>query len=88
MDIEEAILYLEHTSYDDFNLEAHQIQNRLNAIKCLIDQVKKQKEVADKAVKYIRNHQLIFKDATLEEIEEWFNQFYIDVLDILKEVSE
>lgn len=26
--------------------------------------------------------------ATLEETEEWFNQFYINVLDILKEVSE
>lgn len=40
-----------------------------------------------KAIKFIRNHQLVFKDATLEEIEEWFNQFYIDVLDILKGVS-
>ncbi len=51
-------------------------------------QVKKQKEVIDKAVEYIRNHQLVFKDATLEETEKWFNQFYIDILDILKEVSE
>lgn len=47
----------------------------------------KQKEANDKAIEYIRNHQLVFKDATLEETEEWFNQFYIDVLDILKEVS-
>lgn len=33
---EEAILYLEHTSSDDFNLEEHQIQNRLNAIQFLL----------------------------------------------------
>lgn len=49
------------------------------------EESKKQKEVIDKAIEYIRNHQLVFKDATLEETEDWFNQFYIDVLDILKE---
>jgi predicted aldo/keto reductase-like oxidoreductase len=54
----------------------------------LYEQVKKQKEVIDRIKEYIQNHQLVFKDLTLEEIEEWFNQFYIDVLDILKEVSE
>lgn len=54
----------------------------------LEQKIQKQKEVIDKAVEYIRNHQLVFKDATLEETEEWFNQFYIDVLDILKEVKE
>ena len=51
----------------------------------LEQQNKKYKEVIDKTIEYIRNHQLVFKDATLEETEEWFNQFYIDVLDILKE---
>lgn len=54
----------------------------------LLKQCKKQKEVIDRIKEYIQNHQLVFKDSTLEEIEEWFNQFYIDVLDILKEVSE
>ena len=49
---------------------------------------KKQKEVNDKAIEYIQNHQLVFKYATLEEIEVWFNQFYINVLDILNEVSK
>ena len=49
---------------------------------------KKQKEVIDKAIEYIQNHQLAFKYATLEEIEVWFNQFYINVLDILNEVSK
>lgn len=52
----------------------------------LEQQCKKQKEVIDRIKEYIQNHQLVFKDSTLEEIEEWFNQFYIDVLDILKEV--
>ena len=51
-------------------------------------QIKKQKEVIDKAIEYIQNHQLVFKYATLEEIEVWFNQFYINVLDILNEVSK
>ena len=48
----------------------------------------KQKEIINKVTEYIKNHQLVFKDVTLEEMEKWFNQFYIDVLDILKEVSE
>lgn len=52
------------------------------------EESKQLKEVIDKAIEYIRNHQLVFKDATLEETEDWFNQFYIDVLDILKEVEK
>ena len=43
----EAILYLEHTGSDDFNLEEHQIQNRLNAIQFLLEEnqeLKKQLE--------------------------------------------
>lgn len=44
-------------------------------------------ERIDKAIEYIQNHQLVFRDHTTEEIEEWFNRFYIDVLDILKEVE-
>lgn len=41
---EEAILYLEHTSGDDFNLEEHQIQNRLNAIQFLLKENQDLKE--------------------------------------------
>lgn len=36
MNYDEAKLYLEHTSYDDFNLEEHQINNRLDAIKTIL----------------------------------------------------
>ena len=64
----------------------------LNEFEAIIDfyeqQCEKQKEVIDKAIEYIQNHQLVFKYATLEEIEVWFNQFYINVLDILNEVSK
>lgn len=49
--------------------------------------IEKREEAIDKAIKYIQNHQLVFRDHTTEEIDEWFNQFYIDVLDILKEVK-
>ena len=42
----------------------------------------------DKAIEYIQNHQLVCKKHTTEEIDEWFNQFYVDVMQILKEVSE
>ena len=45
---EEAILYLEHTSSDDFNLEEQQIQNRLNAIQFLLKENQELKEKLDK----------------------------------------
>lgn len=57
------------------------------AIKELQQENKQLKDVIEEAIEYIRNHRLVFKDTTLEETEEWFNQFYIDVLDILKEVE-
>lgn len=70
------------------NLDEKELNDVVNYINELEQQCKKQKEVIDRIKEYIQNHQLLFKDSTLEEIEEWFNQFYIDVLDILKEVSE
>ncbi len=66
---------------------ANDFKNYVDYVAELEQQCKKQKEVIDKAIEYIRNHQLVFKDSILEETEEWFNQFYIDVLDILKEVE-
>lgn len=47
----------------------------------------KQQNRINKSIKYIENHQLVFRDHTTEEIDEWFNQFYIDILDILKGVE-
>ena len=42
------------------------------------------KKQIDKSIEYIQNHQLVFRYHTTEEIDEWFNQFYKDVLDILR----
>ena len=44
----------------------------------------KLKKQIDKSIEYIQNHQLVFRYHTTEEIDEWFNQFYKDVLDILR----
>lgn len=41
-------------------------------------------EIINKAIEYIQGHQLVFRYHTTEEIDEWFNQFYKDVLDILR----
>ena len=49
-----------------------------------IKKYKKYKEVIDKAIEHIQSHQLVFGYHTTEEIDEWFNQFYKDVLDILR----
>ena len=45
---------------------------------------KKLENQIDKSIEYIQNHQLVFRYHTTEEIDEWFNQFYKDVLDILR----
>lgn len=44
MSEETAIMLLEHTGYDDFNLEEHQIKGRLEAIKVLINKNQQLKE--------------------------------------------
>ena len=42
------------------------------------------KEAINKSIEYIQNHQLVFRYHTTKEIDEWFNQFYKDLLKILK----
>lgn len=56
MNREETILYLEHTSIDDFNLEEHQIQNRLNAIQFLLKENQELKDKLSKIETLIINH--------------------------------
>lgn len=56
MSREEAILYLEHTSIDDFNLEEHQTQNRLNAIQFLLKENQEIKDKLSKIETLIINH--------------------------------
>ena len=58
---EEAILYLEHTGSDDFNLEEHQIQNRLNAIQFLLEENQELKEAIDK-INHILNNQINYRE--------------------------
>lgn len=41
MNIEEAKLYLEHTSKDDFNLEEHQKENRYQAIQVVLEEIER-----------------------------------------------
>lgn len=45
MSIEEARLYLEHTSKDDFNLEEWQKENRYKAIQVILQEIESQKRV-------------------------------------------
>lgn len=66
MSEEEARLYLEHTSKEDFNLEEHQKQNRYEAIQVLLQENKQLKE--DFAV--LKKLQMISNDI-LNELEEW-----------------
>lgn len=51
MKYDEAKLYLEHTSYDDFKLENWQIENRLKAIKVILKENKKLKKQLGEANK-------------------------------------
>lgn len=69
MNINEARLYLEHTSIDDFNLEEHQKQNRYEAIQVLLKTI-------DKAIEYIEKQEDYFNEYPLINRKE--------LLDILK----
>lgn len=53
MKYDEAKLYLEHTSYDDFNLEEHQINNRLEAIKVVLEENERLKRQQKEFIKYL-----------------------------------
>jgi predicted ATPase with chaperone activity len=59
---------------------------------CWIEENQREKEKMldkiDKAIDYINNHQLVFQDATKNEIQDWFDMFYKELLDILREGEE
>ena len=38
----------------------------------------------DKAIEYIHNHQLVFELSSKEQIQKWFDEFYRDILNILR----
>ena len=38
----------------------------------------------DTAIEYINNHQLVFETSSKKQIEDWFDMFYKQLLEILK----
>ena len=68
----------------DFLMEHSEITYMLDYITKLQKENKKLENQIDKSIEYIQNHQLVFRYHTTEEIDEWLNQFYKDVLDILR----
>ena len=56
MNIEEAELYLEHTSKDDFNLEEHQKENRYQAIQVVLKEIERLNNIIKEAIEYIKKH--------------------------------
>lgn len=81
------------------DLLREEINLLLNYINVLEQQVKKQKEVIDKAIEYINSNPNVFYDEYLIDVETLKNnemedeivgeiRFISNLLDILKEVSE
>lgn len=55
-EIKEARLYLEHISKDDFNLEEHQKENRIWAIKVLLDYITNLQEINNNLKEDFKRH--------------------------------
>lgn len=53
MRIEEAKLYLEHTSKDDFNLEEWQKKNRYQAIQVILKEIERLNNIIKEVREYI-----------------------------------
>ena len=92
MSVDEAVLLLEHTGYDDFNLLEHQIKGRLEAIQVILKENQKYKELIDKAIKYYESNQqecVIGRNKDEKLIKEYYlpAQCSKKMLDILKEVE-
>lgn len=54
MNIEEARLYLEHTSKEDFNLEEHQKENRYQAIQVVLKEIERLNNIINDLNYYIK----------------------------------
>lgn len=77
----EKLMDLVNTDFNKFQLEIKRFYKEDYVVK-LERQVKKQKEIIDKAVEFINSIDLYSHEYTLNSIE------INDLLDILKEVSE
>lgn len=60
MNIEEARLYLEHTSKEDFNLEEHQKENRYQAIQVVLKEIEKLNNIINEFDKWLLGEQMMF----------------------------
>lgn len=58
MNIEEAILYLEHTSKDDFNLEEWQKENRYKAIQVILQEIERLNKKYNKALELLADYNM------------------------------
>lgn len=56
--IEEAILYLEHTSKDDFNLEEWQKENRYKAIQVILQEIERLNKKYNKALELLADYNM------------------------------
>ena len=72
MNIEEAKLYLEHTSKDDFNLEEHQKENRYQAIQVVLKEIERLNNI----IKEVRMFAEEYKKEWIEydEVQEDMNK--------------
>ena len=61
MNIEEARLYLKHTSKDDFNLEEHQKENRYQAIQVVLKEIERLNNIINELERYI-NEEYIYDE--------------------------
>ena len=55
MNIEEAKLYLDHTSKDDFNLEEWQKENRYQAIQVILQEIERLNNIINKVKQQLLN---------------------------------
>ena len=92
MNIEEARLYLEHTSKDDFNLEEWQKENRYQAIRVMLEEIERLEKDNERYCIAINEMAIIISNA-IEYMERYMfsqkeNYDYIHLLDILKGVDK
>ncbi len=66
MKIEEARLYLEHTSKDDFNLEEWQKENRYQAIQVILREIERLNNIINELEKDFKSYELEYLRETYQ----------------------
>lgn len=65
-------------------LTTKQMINYMN----LQQKVEKLENIRKEVIDYINNHQLVFRLSSKKQIENWFDEFYKDLLNILNKGSD